>query len=797
MKKNIIKFLFAFLLLVTMMFALSMLSSAKEYYVDANGGKDAAEGSSEAPFATIQKAADVVNPGDTVIIRPGIYYENVELKTNGTKENPIIFKAEKFERDSVIITGAVRDVAEHKVEWTLEDESLGLYSIALDYPIYRMTANDVQVVEYLSLTGLKTYKCNANDEGNAGYQPGYEHGFFYDKTNKKLYVRLGNDGCIVNDNPNSPDVTIHFTRTPTSDKSNWTSVNGTVITNGAQGQSAIMGKGSFLFGVTTETSANVVISGITFKMPAVTAVWARCHDLTVSNCWFIGCIEGVRGGCAATADSTFVSKNITIEHSFYTNYPIYTDAIKMIEKYKNDPAVRTIELNEKGDILTDANGKIPNVTVSKVLWFWHAKNAMTCNYEGGGLACYIGEDWTVRYNHFDELLDGFASFGNFSYWKEYKANGKTSMRQTPAKNLKIYGNKFDKICDNSIEMEDNVQGMEIAYNEFTNQFSPFSWQPLSGIPYGTNVNIHHNIVYNDPDESWNISSARNHITYGGKTYKLSSPQYLGLFKLGASRDDFGKLSWMVEQNFPMDASGYPLDPVRPGDDGVRVWNNTFIFPNGAFEENVGVLGGGVDNDSNFIFKNNIISVIVCAEDGTYKGGFKTGQAYTAGRGVKFKNNMLVSALNIKESKEIGDITVDFAAVTPYAEDPIAKAEANGIYKDSLDKVGFVDWRNKNFELTSESSAIGAGVQLEYTEESTVDMGAIPYGEKWVMKAGPYLEADINADGRVDLSDIAMVSYSSNSNEYNIRADLDCNGKVNSDDLNIMIKIYAGNGGAIK
>ena len=790
MKKNINKFLLAFVLFVTMLLALSVLASAKEYYVDVNGGKDNADGSSANPFATIQKAANVVNPGDTVIIRPGIYYENVELKTNGTKEAPIVFKAEKFERDSVIITGADRAVAEHTVEWTLEDESLGLYSIPLDYPIYRMTANDVQVVEYLSLTGLKTYICNAKDDGTtAGYQPGYEHGYFYDSTNKKLYVRLGNDGCIANDNPNSPDVTIHFTRTPTSNSSNWKGA-----TYSGQGQTGITGIESVLFGVTTEDSANVVIAGITFKMPAVAAVWARCNDLTVSNCWFIGCIEGVRGGCAATSDPTFVSKNIIIEHCFYTTYPIYTDAMKILDKYKNDPVARAMELDENGDLILDANGKIPNVTVPKVLWFWHAKNQMTCNYEGGGIACYIGEDWIIRYNHFDELLDGFSSFGNFSYWTYTVINGKGSSRQTPAKNVQIYGNKFDKILDNSIEIEDNVQGMEIAYNEFTHQFEAFSWQPLSGIPYGTNVNIHHNVVYNTPEENWLINSARNHFTYKGKTYRISSPQYVGLFKIGASTSDFGNLSWMAAENFPMDASGKPLDVIRPGDDGIRVWNNTFIFPDSAFEENVGSLTGGVDNNSNFHFTNNIISVVVCAEDGTFKGGFKKGQAYTSGRGVQFDHNMLVAGLNIEGSYALGDITVQEAPKEAYEHEPI---DNNGYYKENLDAVGFKDWRNKNLELKADSPARGTGVQLGYTDEDTTDLGAIPYGETWVMQAGPYLEADVNNDGVVNLADISKVTYDINSNNFNTESDLNFDGKVDRKDLDVLLAIYTRNGGALK
>lgn len=780
MKNKNAKVIFSLIMLISLFCVLTVTASATEYYVDVNKGSDSNAGSFDAPFASIQKAADKVQAGDTVIIRPGIYYENVWLNKNGTKDRPIIFKAEKFEKDSVIITGADRDIAEHKVEWTLEDANLGMYSIPLDYPIYRMTANDVQVVGYTSLEGLKTYTYNA-----AGFSPGYEHGFYYDDTNKKLYVRLGNDGCIETDDPNSDKVTINLSRTKVAERSNW---NGKDYA--AQAWSAITGKDSFLFGVTTEQEANVVISGITFKMPAVTAVWARCHDLTVSNCWFIGCIEGVRGGCAATSDPTFVSKNIIIEYCFYTNFPIYTDAIKIIEKYKNDVVARNISVDENGNIktkATDPKKLADDATVPRVLWFWQAKSGTPVNYECGGLACYIGEDWIVRYNHFDDVYDGFSSFGNFSYW--------VNLRQTPAKNLQIYGNKFDKVLDNSIETEDNVQGMEIAYNEFTHQISPFTWQPLSGMPYPTNINIHHNIVYNTPEEGWLLASARGHIEKDGKFYRFSSPQYTGLFKLGAGKSEYTKLAWMKEQNFPLDADGNPLDAVAPAEDGIKVWNNTFIFPDGAFEENVGLLSGGQENNSNIDFKNNIINVVVCAEDGTFKGGFKAGQAHNKGRGVTFSNNMLVAGLNIVGSRLMGDIkdTTDVPRTT-YVNEVM---DDNGIYKESIEGVGFEDWRNGNFELKEDSAARGAGVQLSHTDESTVDLGAIPYGEKWVMTAGPYGEADINLDGNITLSDVAKVVYAFTSGEYNDRADLDYNGIVDENDIEIMLDIYNVNGGALK
>ena len=101
------------------------------------------------------------------------------------------------------------------------------------------------------------------------------------------------------------------------------------------------------------------------------------------------------------------------------------------------------------------------------------------------------------------------------------------------------------------------------------------------------------------------------------------------------------------------------------------------------------------------------------------------------------------------------------------------------------------------EITEDSAARGAGIQLDCSDESTVDLGAIPYGSKWEMKAGPYLEADINKDGKVDLSDISKVSHDGKADEYDIRSDLNHDGKVDSDDLSVMFEIYTRNGGALK
>ena len=67
------------------------------YYV-AKTGNDNNLGIAASPFLTIQKAANIVNPGDIVIVRDGTYTATttyiVGLSRSGTAANPIVFKSE-------------------------------------------------------------------------------------------------------------------------------------------------------------------------------------------------------------------------------------------------------------------------------------------------------------------------------------------------------------------------------------------------------------------------------------------------------------------------------------------------------------------------------------------------------------------------------------------------------------------------------------------------------------------------------------------------------------------------------
>ena len=77
-------------------------------YVVAPNGDDAAEGSRDAPFRTIQRAASVMRAGDTCLVRAGDYSETVVPTASGVEGAPITFKAWPGEKATIWGTDTVR-----------------------------------------------------------------------------------------------------------------------------------------------------------------------------------------------------------------------------------------------------------------------------------------------------------------------------------------------------------------------------------------------------------------------------------------------------------------------------------------------------------------------------------------------------------------------------------------------------------------------------------------------------------------------------------------------------------------
>ena len=79
------------------------LAAAQTYYV-ATTGSDAGPGTGGQPFRTMQRAAEVMSPGDKCLVRAGVYRETVRPTRSGEEGRPITFAAAPGAR--VVVSGA-------------------------------------------------------------------------------------------------------------------------------------------------------------------------------------------------------------------------------------------------------------------------------------------------------------------------------------------------------------------------------------------------------------------------------------------------------------------------------------------------------------------------------------------------------------------------------------------------------------------------------------------------------------------------------------------------------------------
>ncbi len=78
---------------------------ARNYYVS-TAGNNATAGTKRHPFGHIQKAASLMQPGDTCFIFQGIYREAVKPAHSGIKNKPLVFTG--YKKDRVVIMGTKR-----------------------------------------------------------------------------------------------------------------------------------------------------------------------------------------------------------------------------------------------------------------------------------------------------------------------------------------------------------------------------------------------------------------------------------------------------------------------------------------------------------------------------------------------------------------------------------------------------------------------------------------------------------------------------------------------------------------
>lgn len=112
---------------------------AADYYVAFDGSDAHAGTDPDAPLATLQRAADLMEPGDTCYVRGGTYRQSVRTTTSGEPGRPIRFQA--MPGETVLLDGT--DV----LDATWEPWRNGIYRAACDVRFEQLFVNGKMMVE--------------------------------------------------------------------------------------------------------------------------------------------------------------------------------------------------------------------------------------------------------------------------------------------------------------------------------------------------------------------------------------------------------------------------------------------------------------------------------------------------------------------------------------------------------------------------------------------------------------------------------------------------------------------------
>lgn len=479
--------------------------------------------SARTALPTIQQACDTAEPGDTILVAPGVYFEHVQLRRAGTRDRPIVIRADQSGNGRVIITGANRALRDGSVAWDLVNSDYGLYAVSHDtlhHRPSRVLYSGTDLQPYPTLEELRRF---AFDDP-AGY-PGPSHGFYWDDAQKRLFVRLHAAGTYGPPDPNRHRMAV-------------------APRNGEGGKGAagltIARPEHFNFGIFSPTDhpvdSHVVLDGFTFETPGVAGVFiGSAGAVTIRNCSCIGCRTLVSGRrfFDDTPDFASTTNNVTIRGCDYTQFPAFHDAAEVIAR--GQPRI---------------TGPDVSTTLRHVFW-WHRKGTSSddfldySNTYETGIASAVGRGWVFRENHIHDAFEGFSTWSL------------STSRKTV-----IARNSFERLVDNAIESENHAANLVIRRNAFIDVFEPFSWQPLSGTPWPGPVIIRGNRVR---------VTSRFHEMWQRVSLSTTSGWLPSIFKIGVPQSNWNTDAhpWMAHE---------PRSSVVVPGRGFIVRGNTILAP---------------------------------------------------------------------------------------------------------------------------------------------------------------------------------------------------------------------------
>jgi hypothetical protein len=191
-------------------------TTAERLVYVAPGGHDDGAGTELDPWATLQHAADAVQPGDTVIVRPG-GYAGFHLQTSGAPGAPVRFKADP----GVQITADNPNTPDgiNIEDWSSTGigyvEISGFTVAGRTRTGIRVAGTDVSPAHHISIRGSS---CDANGrwgiltgfvddmliEGNTCTDSAAEHGIYFGNSGDRVTLRgntcAHNHGCGIHMN---------------------------------------------------------------------------------------------------------------------------------------------------------------------------------------------------------------------------------------------------------------------------------------------------------------------------------------------------------------------------------------------------------------------------------------------------------------------------------------------------------------------------------------------------------------------------------------------------------------------
>lgn len=332
-------------------------NSGITYYVDASSGNDSHNGTTEtAPLKTIDKAAEKVVPGDTVLVKNGTYNEQdgINMRKSGTSSAWISFKAypghKPFVTSSAWCTFCIDNKSYIEISGfeitninpTSNDSKDGggdgilakndshhirlvnnrihgaggggIATVHTDYMyIEGNTVYDNTKRSDFGQSGISLYQ-NYNSDKNSGYHNIIRKNKIYDNENLKPFKYSGNateitdgNGIIIDDSRNTQQnsgTNPHYRQAYSS----FTLIENNVIFNNG-------GRGIHVF----ESDNVVAVNNTLYQNNRTSTISGELTAISAGNVKFYNNVVYTRSGKKANAINN-ESKKITFSHNLYFNY---------------------------------------------------------------------------------------------------------------------------------------------------------------------------------------------------------------------------------------------------------------------------------------------------------------------------------------------------------------------------------------------------------------------------------------------------------------------------------------------